>query len=306
MPVSPTFRTFVLDQLGRVAPRVRGRSMFGGVGIYAGAQFFALIADSTLYFKVDDSNRPDFEARGMGPFRPYGPGGEVMQYYEVPEDVLEDIEALRHWADKAIAVAARNRLRPRRGASSRHQRVDLLPHLLQPLGDLLARAFVPRSPARPVHCLHQPAHGAVHVGHRAAQRALYGVVHPLEDVVHDILVLVEERAPRVGDLVDLLAGHVAGGDESLIFEPLERRVDSAGRRRVAAAQLLLKLFHHFVAVAWLVLEELEDHVLHVPRLEPLTAPAARAGPEKAAGPETEGERFPAEMPRHACFLRVKM
>ena len=70
MPVSPTFRTFVLDQLGRVAPRVRGRSMFGGVGIYAGAQFFALIADSTLYFKVDDSNRPDFEARGMGPFRP--------------------------------------------------------------------------------------------------------------------------------------------------------------------------------------------------------------------------------------------
>ena len=115
MPVSPTFRTFVLDQLGRVAPRVRGRSMFGGVGIYAGAQFFALIADSTLYFKVDDSNRPDFEAHGMGPFRPYGPGGEVMQYYEVPEDVLEDIEALRHWADKAIAVAARNRLRPRRG-----------------------------------------------------------------------------------------------------------------------------------------------------------------------------------------------
>jgi DNA transformation protein len=35
----------------------------------------------TLYFKVDESNRPEFEARGMGPFRPYGEDGEVMQYY---------------------------------------------------------------------------------------------------------------------------------------------------------------------------------------------------------------------------------
>jgi len=38
-----------------------------------------------------------------------------MPYYEVPEDVLEDLETLGHWADKAIAVAARNRQRPRRG-----------------------------------------------------------------------------------------------------------------------------------------------------------------------------------------------
>ena len=52
--------------------------MFGGVGIYAGELFFALIADDTVYFKVDQSNRPEFEARGMGPFRPYGEGGEVM------------------------------------------------------------------------------------------------------------------------------------------------------------------------------------------------------------------------------------
>src|SRR5207249_4099054 len=41
--VSPSFRTFILEQLNRIAPRVRGRSMFGGVGIYAGDLFFALI-----------------------------------------------------------------------------------------------------------------------------------------------------------------------------------------------------------------------------------------------------------------------
>ena len=80
--------------------------MFGGVGIYAGGVFFALIADDTLYFEVADSNRADFVSRGMGPFRPYGEEGETMQYYEVPHDLLEDPEALRGWAERARAVAA--------------------------------------------------------------------------------------------------------------------------------------------------------------------------------------------------------
>lgn len=109
MSVSPTFRTFILDQLSRVAPQIRAKSMFGGVGIYSRNRFFALIAGGELYLKVDDSNRPDYEARGIGPFRPYGPGGEVMQYYPVPEDLLEDMEALRPWVDKAIDVARRKR-----------------------------------------------------------------------------------------------------------------------------------------------------------------------------------------------------
>ncbi|MGE0352378.1 MAG: TfoX/Sxy family protein [Gemmatimonadales bacterium] len=109
MAVSPTFRTFVLDQLGRVAPRIRARSMFGGVGIYSGELFFALIAEDQLYLKVDESNRSDFEARGIGPFRPYGPDGEAMQYYPLPEEVLEDLEALRAWVDKALAVARRKK-----------------------------------------------------------------------------------------------------------------------------------------------------------------------------------------------------
>ena len=107
MPVTPSYRDFVLDQLGRVIPNVRGRGMFGGVGVYAGELFFALIDDDTLYLKVDDSNRPDFEARGMGPFRPFGEGGGVMQYFELPAEVLEEPDELRGWAEKAIEVARR-------------------------------------------------------------------------------------------------------------------------------------------------------------------------------------------------------
>jgi DNA transformation protein len=92
--------------------------MFGGVGVYAAELFFALLDDDTLYFKVDDTTRPQFEDRGMAPFRPYGEDGETMQYYEVPADVLEDPEMLVMWVEAAIAAARRAKgRRPRqRGA----------------------------------------------------------------------------------------------------------------------------------------------------------------------------------------------
>lgn len=108
MPVSQSYRTFVLEQLGRVAP-VTARSMFGGVGIYSDGLFFALVDDDTLYFKVDDSNRADFEAEGMGPFMPFGDTSHVMQYYEVPGELLEDTDRLHLWMEKAVAVARNKR-----------------------------------------------------------------------------------------------------------------------------------------------------------------------------------------------------
>jgi DNA transformation protein len=115
MSVSPSFRSFVIDQLQRTAAGIRARSMFGGVGIYAADLFFALLDDDTLYFKVDETTRGEFEARGMGPFRPLGEQGELMQYYQVPAEVLEDAEQLRPWVAAAIDVARRaKRRRPRR------------------------------------------------------------------------------------------------------------------------------------------------------------------------------------------------
>jgi TfoX/Sxy family transcriptional regulator of competence genes len=78
-----SFGTFVLEQLGRGVHGVRGQHVLHPP------------------FKVDESNRPEFEARGMGPFRPYGEDGEVMQYYRVPDDLLEDPEALGQWAERA-------------------------------------------------------------------------------------------------------------------------------------------------------------------------------------------------------------
>lgn len=112
--MSQTFRTYVIEQLGRIRPDIRHRAMFGGLGIYAGDAFFALIDEDVLYFKVDDLTRPAYEQRGAGPFRPAGPGGEAMQYYQVDEGLLEDPEALAPWVEDAVAVANRKKAKKRR------------------------------------------------------------------------------------------------------------------------------------------------------------------------------------------------
>lgn len=82
--------------------------MFGGVGIYSDEVFFALIAEDKLYFKVSDLNRADYESRGMEPFYPYD-SPKPMNYWELPPGVLDDVEELRVWIDKALAVAARRK-----------------------------------------------------------------------------------------------------------------------------------------------------------------------------------------------------
>lgn len=109
MAVSPDYRDWVLEQLSS-AGHVTARSMFGGVGLYMDGLFFALIANDVLYFKTNDDNRPNFEAAGMGPFRPYG-DDRAMRYHEVPADVLEDRAALAAWAEKALEAARRGKSR---------------------------------------------------------------------------------------------------------------------------------------------------------------------------------------------------
>jgi DNA transformation protein len=112
MAVSVSFRTYLLEQLGQVRP-VTTRPMFGGLTFFAEGRAFALVAEDTLYFKVDDSNRPDFEAAGMGPFLPFGDPAKPMQYYQLPEEVLEDPDLLRVWMAKAIAVASKAKAKPK-------------------------------------------------------------------------------------------------------------------------------------------------------------------------------------------------
>ena len=108
MSVSDGYLQFVLEQLHELG-WIKARRMFGGVGLYCNDVFFALIADDILRFKTGDSNRGDYIDAGMGPFRPYRDKDTVMDYYQVPVEVLEDRDELQLWARRAIAVALEKR-----------------------------------------------------------------------------------------------------------------------------------------------------------------------------------------------------
>ena len=123
MPVSDGFLEFVLEQLEPLSP-ITPKRMFGGVGLYAGDLFFALVAGDELYLKGDAGTRGAREAAGARPFEPYpGQGKGTMQYYSVPVGILEDQDALIAWARQAMAVAAGQRAAPpKRSRTSRTPR----------------------------------------------------------------------------------------------------------------------------------------------------------------------------------------
>ena len=103
MAVSGEYKAFVAEQLEPLGP-VYTRNMFGGAGVYLDGLMFGLIAGETLYFKVDDRNRADYESEGLGPFtvRTARGGTGSFTYYEVPERLYDDPDELVEWARKAL------------------------------------------------------------------------------------------------------------------------------------------------------------------------------------------------------------
>lgn len=126
MPHSKDYLQYVLEQLGGLEGTV-SRHMFGGVGLYHEELFFALISSDTLYFRVNDANRLDYEALGMRRFRPYKDKPYLsFNYYEVPPEILEDATQLVLWARRSLqaALAAKKeekRPKPRQGLLSGHR-----------------------------------------------------------------------------------------------------------------------------------------------------------------------------------------
>lgn len=129
MAVSKGYQAYVCEQIRMVKPVV-ARAMFGGVGVYVEGWFIGILADDTLYFKVDRDSERDYLKAGMEPFRPYGEGTKPMRYYEVPADVLENPFELEIWLGKAIEAArhpaAKTRPRPTKGRRGPRTRIGLL------------------------------------------------------------------------------------------------------------------------------------------------------------------------------------
>ena len=105
MSVSKEYKAFLEELFAGFGP-VTIRNMFGGGGVYHDGLMFGLIADDTLYLKVDETTQADFEAEGMKPFTYTGKNKPVsMSYWELPEALYDEPDSFAEWARKAYEVA---------------------------------------------------------------------------------------------------------------------------------------------------------------------------------------------------------
>ena len=110
MPLTDEQKQYIayLLELMQSIGEVYARPMFGGHGIFLDKLMFALVADGVLYFKVDAQSSEDFKQRNLEAFS-YVKKGKAfkLNYYQAPEDTLEDPEEMAVWAKQAYAVAIR-------------------------------------------------------------------------------------------------------------------------------------------------------------------------------------------------------
>ncbi len=95
----------VFHQFGSVQPK----RMFGGYGVFHKGLMFGLVADDTLYLKVDESIVPHFTDRELEQFS-YEKQGKAfkMSYFMAPEEIFDDPEEAKVWADRSYAAAVRS------------------------------------------------------------------------------------------------------------------------------------------------------------------------------------------------------
>jgi len=95
----------VFCEFGSVEPR----RMFGGYGIFRKGLMFGLVADDVLYLKADEAIARHFTERELEQFS-YEKQGKAfkMSYYMAPEDIFDDPEEAKVWADRSYAAAVRS------------------------------------------------------------------------------------------------------------------------------------------------------------------------------------------------------
>lgn len=79
---------------------------FGGWQFRAAGKQFAVLMGDVLYFVADPAMRAELVALGSEPFS-YHKGGRLVvvgRYLSAPDDVMDDIDRLLHWAARAMAV----------------------------------------------------------------------------------------------------------------------------------------------------------------------------------------------------------
>lgn len=113
MAKQPSYVAYILEEALIDVPGLSARPMFGAYGMYKDGIFFAIIEDDELFFKVNDETVHEYIKRNSKQFT-YGlKNGEIskMNYWKVPDEILEDREEIVSWIERSVQVARENKLK---------------------------------------------------------------------------------------------------------------------------------------------------------------------------------------------------
>jgi DNA transformation protein len=128
MVASETFADFLREQLAPLG-RISLRRMFGKTGVFCDGVMLGMVAENTLYFRVDDQNRATFrEAEAFPPLN-YAKKGQTIDlaFWRAPERLFDEPDELLAWAPAALAAAhrvaaTRVRVAPKRKSPKRRSK----------------------------------------------------------------------------------------------------------------------------------------------------------------------------------------
>lgn len=107
--MSSNYLEYVMEIL---APHgeMTSKPMFGGYGIYKNGVIVAFIVYDELYFKVDKSNKSQYEDFDSEPFIYEAKGKKTaMSYWKVPMEILEDEDQIGIWLDQSYEISLKTK-----------------------------------------------------------------------------------------------------------------------------------------------------------------------------------------------------
>jgi DNA transformation protein len=115
---------FIRDLFAQFRP-VRVRRMFSGAGLYCDGVMFGLVVRGTIYLKADETSSAELAREGSGPFtytrgKASGrPRKHALPYWRLPDRLYDDPDELALWAERALAIAQRKKMAPRKRAKGK-------------------------------------------------------------------------------------------------------------------------------------------------------------------------------------------
>jgi DNA transformation protein and related proteins len=108
MVASAEFAEFLREQLAPLG-HLTMRRMFGKTGVFCDGVMLGMVADNTLYFRVDDGNREAFKEAEAFPPLNYEKQGRTLDlsFWRAPERLFDEPDELVEWAREALAAARR-------------------------------------------------------------------------------------------------------------------------------------------------------------------------------------------------------